>query len=88
MKVSIAYAKPGQQVWLHVDVAEESTVNDAIQQSGILVKFPAIDLEKLKVGVFGKFVKRDAALKEGDRVEIYCPITADPKTVPRRDTEE
>ena len=47
--------------------------------------FPHIDLETQKVGVFGKLVKLDAALRPGDRVEIYRPITCDPQTVPRRD---
>jgi putative ubiquitin-RnfH superfamily antitoxin RatB of RatAB toxin-antitoxin module len=59
-------------------------VNDAIQSSGILKRFPAIDLEKQKTGIFGKFVKLDAVLQDGDRVEIYRPLTVDPKTVPKR----
>lgn len=88
MKVSVAYAKPEQQVWLHLEVPEGSTVQYVIEQSGITQKFPDINLDEQKVGVFGKFVKLNAPLKEGDRVEIYCPITCDPKTVPRRDTED
>jgi putative ubiquitin-RnfH superfamily antitoxin RatB of RatAB toxin-antitoxin module len=48
--------------------------------------FPTIDLETQKVGVFGRLVKLDAALRPGDRVEIYRPITCDPQTVPRRDS--
>jgi putative ubiquitin-RnfH superfamily antitoxin RatB of RatAB toxin-antitoxin module len=56
----------------------------AIEQSGILDKFPAIDIETFKIGIFGKVAELDTALKPGDRVEIYRAITADPATVPRR----
>jgi len=61
-------------------------VRDAIVRSGILQSFPTIDLETQKVGVFGRLVKPDTALRPGDRVEIYRSITCDPQTVPRRDS--
>lgn len=88
MNVGVAYSGADKQFWLKINVAEGCTVIDAIQQSGILGKCPEIDIQNSKVGVFGKTVKTDALLKEGDRVEIYRPITADPLTVPRRDTED
>jgi putative ubiquitin-RnfH superfamily antitoxin RatB of RatAB toxin-antitoxin module len=88
MQVSIAYSEPGQQIWLSIDVAEESTVQQAIEKSGILKQFNHIDLTAQKVGVFGRLVKLDANLKRGDRIEIYRAIIADPETVPRRDVEE
>ena len=84
INVGVAYADPDQQVWLHLKVPEGSTVYDAIPRSELLDRFPQIDLNIQKVGVFGRFVKLDTPLKEGDRVEIYCPIIADPKTVRRR----
>ena len=86
MQVGVVYSEPGQQVWLSLDVPEESTVVDAIERSGILKQFPHLDLAAQKVGVFGRLVKLDAALKPGDRIEIYRGIIADPETVPRRDT--
>ncbi len=85
MKVGVAYATPGQQVWLNIELPEGSTLQDAIYQSGILWRFSEIDLAKCRVGIFGKLAKLDAVLKEGDRVEIYRPITADPK-IARRQT--
>lgn len=88
MQVSIAYARPEKQVWLEIEVANNATVMDAIKLSKILSLFPDVDLEKQKVGIYGKFCKLDAKLKDGDRVEIYRPITADPLTVPRRDTKD
>ncbi|MDO8990502.1 MAG: RnfH family protein [Sideroxyarcus sp.] len=84
MQVGIAYSEPAQQHWLRIEVPDETTVQQAIAQSGILNKFPHIDLAEYKVGIFGKMAELDAALKPGDRVEIYRPITADPATVPRR----
>ncbi len=88
MQISVAYSEPNQQIWLNIEVPESTTVQDAIERSGILRQFPHIDLDSQKVGVFGKLAKLDAPLKPGDRVEIYRPIIADPATVPRRDTGE
>lgn len=84
MKVGVAYATPARQVWLTVDVAEGCTVREAIERSGVLNIFPEIDLEAQKVGVFAKLTPLDAVIEEGARIEIYRPITADPKTVRRR----
>ena len=86
MQISVAYALPEKQIWLELSVPDDSTVMDAITQSKILSLFPELNLENQKVGIFGKFCKLETKLKEGDRVEIYRPITADPLTVPRRDT--
>lgn len=88
MRISIAYAEPTHQFWQDLDIDDGATVAYAIERSGILGRFPEINLEEQKVGVFGKVVKMDAILNDGDRVEIYRPITADPETVPRKDGGE
>lgn len=74
MKVGIVYAT-AQPVQLNCRVDDGSTVRQAIESSGILKFCPDIDLAQQKVGVFGKFVKLDAQLSEGDRIEIYRRIT-------------
>ena len=84
MHIVVAYSEPGQQVSLKVEVPEGSSVQAAIERSGVLGLFPHIDLTKQKVGVYARVVKLDAILKDGDRVEIYRPIICDPKTVPTR----
>lgn len=84
MQVGIAYSEAVNQLWLRIEVPDEATVQLAIEQSGILAKFPYIDLAEYKVGIFGKLAELDDKLKPGDRVEIYRAITADPATVPRR----
>jgi len=88
MRISVAYAEPRSQFWVDLELPDGATVNDAIERSGVLQKYPEIDLETQKIGIFGKVVKMDADLSEGDRVEIYRAITADPETVPRKDDEE
>ena len=84
MKIGITYALPQRQAWFDIELPDGSTIQDAINRSGILKQFPEIDLEKNKVGIYGKASKLDAVLNDGDRVEIYRPITCDPKTVPRK----
>lgn len=85
MQIGVAYSEPGNQIWLNIEVPEDSTVAQAIERSGLLRQFPHIDLSAQKIGVFGRMVKPDSLLRPGDRVEIYRAIIADPETVPRRD---
>lgn len=84
MKIGVAYAGSGGKFWVQVDVPDGATVVDGIVASGLLERCPDIDLDRQKVGVFGKVVKKDATLRPGDRIEIYRPIVCDPETVPRR----
>jgi putative ubiquitin-RnfH superfamily antitoxin RatB of RatAB toxin-antitoxin module len=88
MNVGVAYADKFKQVWLKLEVPDESTVRQAIEHSGLLDQFPEIDLDNQKVGIFGKLTKLDAKLDEGARIEIYRPITADPELVERRDRDD
>jgi putative ubiquitin-RnfH superfamily antitoxin RatB of RatAB toxin-antitoxin module len=85
MNVGIAYADKFKQTWLKLEVPDGSTIKEAIEHSGLLKQFPDIDLETQAVGIFGKISKLDTKVVDGDRVEIYRPITADPETVERRD---
>lgn len=84
IRVEVAYAKADIQVILPVEVGPGSTAQTAVEQSGILTRFPEIDLSKNRIGIFGKAVKADYLLREKDRVEIYRPLIADPKEVRRQ----
>ncbi|HTH17647.1 MAG TPA: RnfH family protein [Magnetospirillum sp.] len=84
MNVKVVYAKPQRQMVLSVDLPDGATVKDALDKSGILTRCPEIDLATQKVGVWGKAAELDAVLEPDSRVEIYRPITCDPKTVKRR----
>ncbi len=88
MKISVVYADSSNQQMIHLDVQEETTAAQAIELSGLQKQFPHIDLDGNRFGVFGRIVKAEHILQEGDRVEIYRSITADPDTVERRDIEE
>ncbi|WED24109.1 RnfH family protein [Vibrio sp. JC009] len=74
MNVSVVYALSEEQAWIPVEVEENATLLTAIHTSGMLNMFPSIELDKQKVGVFGKVSSLEATLNEGDRVEIYRPI--------------
>lgn len=78
-KIEVVYASPTQQELINFEVPENCSVIDAIKISGILEQFPEIDLNKNKVGIFGKIVELNALAAEGDRIEIYYPLLIDPK---------
>lgn len=82
--VEVAYALPDSQVIIPVKVDTDMTVEEIIHHSGILEKYPDINLKTNKVGVFGKLTKLSSTLREGDRIEIYRPLIADPKEVRRQ----
>ncbi len=79
IRVEVAYAKLDEQVLLELVVDAGISLMEALELSGILERFPEIDPAINKVGIFGKLAKLDAKLAEGDRVEIYRPLIADPK---------
>ncbi|MHA7834496.1 MAG: RnfH family protein [Algiphilus sp.] len=83
LRVSVAFAYPDRQVLLSTDLPEGATLRDAIEHSGIRDKVPEINLDTMRVGVFGKLKALDDAVRSGDRVEIYRPLRADPKEARR-----
>ncbi len=83
MSVEVAYATPEKQLILKVEVPAGTTAAEAIRLSGIEEHFPEIEAGTNPIGIFGKKVKSGHILGAGDRVEIYRPLTADPKVVRR-----
>jgi putative ubiquitin-RnfH superfamily antitoxin RatB of RatAB toxin-antitoxin module len=88
IKIEVVYALPHEQALLKLDVPQASTIADAVKLSGLLDKYPEIDLAKSKFGLYGKLSKADTVLREKDRIEIYRPLIADPKEVRRKRAEE
>ena len=84
MNVGVCYAEVDRQLWVRIEVPDSSTIEEAINLSGVLKLYPEINLINQKVGIFGKIAALDTPVKEGDRVEIYRQITADPQLVQRR----
>lgn len=83
--IEVAYAREHAQALLPLKLPVGTTAREAIERSGILGRFPEIDLAANKIGIFGKVVKPEQVLQNGDRVEIYPPLIADPKTAVRKD---
>ena len=81
IRIEIAYAKPARQELVELKLPLGSTIQQAIEVSGLLQRYPEIELSKAKVGIYGKLAKLDTALRDKDRVEIYRPLIADPKEV-------
>ena len=79
--VEVAYALPQKQVIIPVKVEAGASAETAILASGVLQKFPEIDLNVNEIGIFGKLTKLEQPLRQMDRVEIYRPLIADPKEV-------
>lgn len=89
INVEVVYALPERQELIRLRLHEGATVQQAIESSGLLQKYPDLDPGKTnKIGVFAKLTKLDAELRDRDRVEIYRPLIADPKEVRRKRAEE
>lgn len=88
IKIEVVYALPQEQFLLKLEVPQQTTIAEAIKLSGLMEKYPEIDLEKGKFGLYGKLSKADVLLREKDRVEIYRPLIADPKEVRKKRAEE
>jgi putative ubiquitin-RnfH superfamily antitoxin RatB of RatAB toxin-antitoxin module len=86
--VEVAYALPETQVIIPLEVAQGTTIEQAIKLSGVLDTFSEIDLATNKVGIFSKLGKLDQVLREKDRVEIYRKLIADPKEVRKQRAAE
>jgi putative ubiquitin-RnfH superfamily antitoxin RatB of RatAB toxin-antitoxin module len=84
IRVEVAYARPDTQWLIPLEVALGTQLEQAIRLSGILEKCPEIDLSTNKVGIFGKLSTLERRLQQGDRVEIYRPLVADPKQARKR----
>lgn len=85
--VEVVYALPEKQYLRSVTLEAGSTVEQAIQASGLLELRRDIDLTSNKVGIFSRPVKLSDPLADGDRVEIYRPLIADPKEMRRQRAE-
>ena len=82
--IEVAYATPGKQLILECEVDIGTAVRDVVRVSGIELCFPEIDPEHCDLGVFGKSIADNFELSDGDRIEIYRPLMADPKEVRRQ----
>lgn len=83
-RVEVAYAIPLRQEVIEIPVHPGTTIEQAIRASGMLERFPEIDLSQHRVGIFGEVARLHDPVHDGDRIEIYRPLSADPKEARRR----
>ncbi|HTH40521.1 MAG TPA: RnfH family protein [Rhodocyclaceae bacterium] len=88
INVEVIYALADRQELITVKLPEGSTLQQAVEASGLLAKYPEIDLAKGKFGIFAKLSKLDAQVRDKDRVEIYRSLIADPKEVRKQRAAE
>jgi uncharacterized protein len=88
IQIEVTYAKPDRQDVVRLKLPEGSTIQQAIEASGLTQRYPEIDLAKAKVGIYGKLSRMDTVVRERDRVEIYRPLIADPKEVRKQRAAE
>jgi putative ubiquitin-RnfH superfamily antitoxin RatB of RatAB toxin-antitoxin module len=84
VKIEVVYAGVSEQAVVELDLPEGSNAGDAVRESGLARRFSEIDTDKLLLGVYGERVTPEHMLEEGDRVEIYRTLIADPKEARRR----
>ncbi|MFK7831259.1 MAG: RnfH family protein [Congregibacter sp.] len=82
LRIEVVYGTAEKQALLALDVPEGTTALQAAQRSDVASQFPGLIIdENTRVGIFGQLVSTGQVLREGDRVEIYRPLLADPKEV-------
>ena len=84
VNIEIVYALPDRAYRINLNVKAGTTIHQAIRESGILQQCPEIDLAVNKVGIYGRIKTTETELKDGDRVEIYRELKADPREARRR----
>lgn len=88
LNIEVCYALADKQELVRVRLPEGATLGQALEASGLLAKYPEIDLKKNKFGIYAKLSKVDASLRDHDRVEIYRPLIADSKEVRKQRAAE
>ena len=84
ISVEVVLAMPGRQELVALEIAEGATLADAIAASGLPEIFEGFEVDPSMVGIFSEKASLDQVLRDGDRVEIYRPLIADPKEVRRQ----
>jgi putative ubiquitin-RnfH superfamily antitoxin RatB of RatAB toxin-antitoxin module len=88
LNIEVCYAMSNKQELVRIKLDAGATLQQALEASGLLEKYPEIDLKKNKFGIWNKLSKADAVLRNQDRVEIYRPLIADPKEVRKQRAAE
>lgn len=83
VSVTVVYAVRERATDIALELPEGTTVAQALERSGLAALHPEINITDCPVGIFGKAVDRQAVVTDGDRIEVYRPLLADPKELRR-----
>lgn len=84
IRVEVVLGLPERQQLMSVEIAADTSCDEAISLSGIYDSFPDLDLAEVPVAIWGRPVNRDHPLKEGDRIEMLRPLAIDPREARRK----
>jgi putative ubiquitin-RnfH superfamily antitoxin RatB of RatAB toxin-antitoxin module len=82
--ISVVYTLPNDSFWQRMTVPRGVTAMEAVEKSGVLEKFPDIDMSKIQLAIYSRPIKPSQVLEQDDRVELLRPLIAAPKTVPKK----
>ena len=82
--IEVAAATPDRQVVLSLMVPEGTTLAQAVALADLPGRLPGLEVDENRLGVFGKLRRPDDVVQAGDRVEVYRPLSADPKEIRRQ----
>src|SRR5580658_3742470 len=83
LPIEVAYAEPGRAIVKSYSLDPGASVRDALRLAALAPDFSTVDLANAAIGLYGRATKPEQLLRPGDRIEIYRPLTADPKTARR-----
>jgi putative ubiquitin-RnfH superfamily antitoxin RatB of RatAB toxin-antitoxin module len=81
VRILVVAALPSRQEVVELDLPAGATVAQALERSGVAARFP--ELAGAQAGLWGRPVAAGRVLREGDRVELYRPVSADAKALRR-----
>jgi putative ubiquitin-RnfH superfamily antitoxin RatB of RatAB toxin-antitoxin module len=83
MRVTVAVALAARQEVIELEIAVRATVADALAAARLHERFPGVDFAAMRTGIWSRAANAATVLREGDRVELYRPLEADPKDMRR-----
>lgn len=88
IRVTVVHALADEAIEIALRLPEGATIADAMAIAGANLRLAVADLSRCPVGIYGKRARRDTVLADGDRVELYRPLTLDPQQARRRRATE